>query len=262
MNTSATARSIADRGGIIAAFVLVMVVNAAANGIPLGGQTTGEVSARYPTLFTPAGFTFGIWGVIYLLLAAFVIWQALPAQRDNARIAAISNLFIANGVANAAWIFVWHYDLLWLSLLLMFAILATLVQIYRTLEASAAGAGLTEKLLLKLPFSVYTGWVTVAAIANLSCVQLAMGWDNFGLLALDWTLLKLAVAGAIGAAMLLRKGDVAYVLVIAWAAYGVASKQTDVPEIVGAATVLSLVGLLLVLAHYAYKVISANDTSA
>ena len=259
MNGSGNARTVKEWGGVIAAFVLVIVVNGMANGVPLGGQTTGEVSAKYPTLFTPAGFTFGIWGLIYLLLAAFVIWQALPAQRNNAKISAISGLFIANCVANAAWIFVWHYDLLWLSVFLMIAILLTLVQIYSALTAAGPPASATEWVLLRLPFSVYTGWITVATIANLSCLQYAMGWDNAGLSVLDWTLLKLAVAGAIGAAVVLRKGDVAYVLVIAWAAYGVASKQVDTPEIVGAATVLSAVAVLLALGSSVYKGLSGKS---
>jgi len=247
MNSSDDVRQVKDWGGIIAAFALVLVVNGMANAIPLGGQTTGEVSAQYPTLFTPAGFTFSIWGLIYLLLAAFAIWQALPAQRGSARIASISGLFIANCLANAAWIFVWHYDLLWLSVLLMIAILLTLVQIYRTLDSAGPPASVTEWVLLRLPFSIYTGWITVATIANLSCLQYAMGWDNAGLSVLDWTLLKLAVAGAIGAIVVLRKGDVAYVLVIAWAAFGVASRQVATPEVVGAATVLSIAAILLAL---------------
>lgn len=258
MNGSRNARAVKEWGGVIAAFVLTIVVNGMANGLPLGGQTTGEVSAKYPTLFTPAGFTFGIWGLIYLLLAAFVIWQALPAQRTNPKIAAISGLFIANCIANAAWIFVWHYDLLWLSLFLMVAILLTLVQIYRALDAAGPPASATEWVLLRLPFSVYTGWITVATIANISCVQYAMGWDNAGLAVLDWTLLKLAIAGAIGAAVILRKGDVAYVLVIAWAAYGVASKQVATPEVVGAATVLSALAVLLALGSSIYKTTSGK----
>lgn len=258
MNSSTESRSVADWGGIIAAFVLVLVVNGLANGLPLGGQTTGEVSAKYPTLFTPAGFTFGIWGVIYLLLAAFVIWQALPAQRNNHRIAAISRLVIANCVANAAWIFVWHYDQLWLSLVLMAAILGTLVQIYRTLEASGPPVSATEWIVLRLPFSLYVGWITVATIANISCVQYAMGWDNVGLSVLDWTLLKLAIAGAIGAGVVLRKGDIAYVLVIAWAAFGVASKQVETPEVVGAATVLSVAALLLAAGTAIYLATTSN----
>jgi len=240
-------RSIQDWGGNIAAFAAVIAVNGMANGVPLGGQTTGQVSAKYPSLFTPAGFTFSIWGLIYLTLLAFVVYQALPAQRGNRSITAISPLFKANCAANAVWIFAWHYDLLWLSLLLMAAILGTLVQIFRMLLAAGEPASKAEWFCLRLPFSLYTGWITVATIANLSCVQFAMGWDNAGLSVLDWTLLKLAVAGAIGASVVLRTGNIAYVLVIGWAAFGIASKQIATPEVVGAATVLSIVAVLLAL---------------
>lgn len=246
-------RSLKDWGGNIAAFVIVLVVNSMANGLPLGGQTTGEISAKYPTLFTPAGFTFSIWGLIYLALAAFVIYQALPGQRNNPKIAAISTLFVASCAANAAWIFVWHYDLLWLSLVLMGCILGTLVQIYRTLDAAGPPETATEWLCLRFPFSIYVGWITVATIANLSIVQLENGWNDAGLSDLDWTLLKLAVAGAIGATVILRKHDIPYVLVIAWAAYGVAGKQTGTPEVVGAATVLSVVAVLLAVAEVIRK---------
>jgi hypothetical protein len=238
-------RSLKDWGGNILAFVAVIAANVMANAIPLGGQTTGEISAKYNTLFTPAGFTFGIWGLIYLALTAFVVYQALPSQRSNQTIARVSPLFMVNCAANAAWIFVWHYDLLWLSLLLMVAILITLVQIFRLLLAAGPAASLAEWFCLRLPFSLYTGWITVATIANLSCVQFAMGWDNAGLSAVDWTLLKLAIAGAVGASVILRVADVPYVLVIAWAAFGIASKQTATPEIVGAATVLSVLAVLL-----------------
>ena len=238
-------RSVKDWGGVIAAFILVIVVNSMANGIPLGGQTTGEISAKYPSLFTPAGSTFAIWGLIYLLLTAFVIYQALPAQRSNQKIARISTLFIVSCLANAVWIFVWHYDLLWLSLLLMAAILLSLVQIYRSLDAAGPAASKGEWLFLRLPFSVYTGWITVATIANISCVQIAMGWDDVGLSASDWTLLKLAIAGAIGATVVIRIGDVAYALVIAWAAYGIASRQVATPEVAGAAATLAVLAVLL-----------------
>jgi benzodiazapine receptor len=242
-------RSLRDWGGNIVAFIGVIVVNSLANAIPLNGQNTGEISAKYPSLFTPAGFTFSIWGLIYLSLTAFVIYQALPAQRGSQTFAKIGPLFIANCVANAAWIFVWHYDLLWLSLLLMAAILLTLIQIYRTLLAAGPAGSVSEWIFLRLPFSLYTGWITVATIANISCVQIAMGWDNAGLSAVDWTLLKLAIAGAIGATVILRLRDIPYVLVIAWAAFGIASRQVETPEVVGAAATLSVLAVLLAVAE-------------
>ncbi len=239
-------RSLRDWGGNVAAFILVIAVNALANGLPVGGQTTGQVSAKYPSLFTPSGFTFAIWGLIYLGLAGFVVWQALPAQRNSRTLASISPLFIANCIANAAWIFVWHYEQLLLSVVLMIAILITLIQIYRILDGSRAVASPVKSVFLFLPFSLYTGWITVATIANLSALQTGMDWDNAWLSAIDWTLLKLAVAGAIGATVIIRKGDIAYGLVIAWAAVGIATKQIATPEVAGAAATLYGVALLLV----------------
>jgi hypothetical protein len=239
-------RSNADRGGIIAAFILVILFNSLANALPLGGVSTGEVSARYPSLFTPAGFTFGIWGVIYLALGVFTIWQALPGQRSNAVIARISGPFIANCAANIAWLFAWHYELLWLSLLFMLVILGTLLLIYREVTAEYPQTR-AELLILRMPFSIYLGWITVATIANITCVQVGMGWESAGLSAVDWTLLKLGIAGAIGAVVIARVKDIAYILVIAWAAFGVASNQADTPAVAGAATTLAILAVLLAL---------------
>jgi hypothetical protein len=150
-------RSISERGGNILAFAVVIVVNTMANAVPLGGQTTGEVSAKYPSLFTPAGYVFSIWGLIYLGLAVFVVWQALPAQRSNQNLAAIRIPFLINCACNAVWIFLWHYDLLLLSMLFMLVILGSLIHVYRTLNIGLSDATAKERWIVHLPFSIYTG---------------------------------------------------------------------------------------------------------
>lgn len=241
-----TQRSLADRAGNIAAFTLAIFVNVLSNALPINDQTMPEISARYPSLFTPAGFTFSIWGVIYIALLAFVVWQALPAQRDNALLARISPWFKINCVANASWLVAWHYDQLVLAMLLMLVILATLVQIYRALIARIDTAPFLQHLTLYLPFSLYTGWITVATIANASIIQTANGWDSAGIAAVQWTLLKLALAGAIGATLVLRLRDIPFALVIAWAAFGISVMQSATPAVSGAASLLSLLMLFLV----------------
>ncbi len=238
-------RPLSDWGGNIAAFMLVVVFNIMSNALPINGQTMPEISAKYPSLFTPAGFTFSIWGLIYLALLLFVVYQALPSQRNNETVAGISRLFQANCLANASWIVAWHYDLLNVSLLIMLVLLVTLVLIYRRLLGAIERASLTRHLLLHLPFSLYTGWITLATIANLSAVQTGNGWDNIGLTAVSWTLLKLALAGTIGATIVLRFGDAVFVLVVAWAAYGISVMQSATPAVSGAATTLSLLALML-----------------
>ncbi|MBT8091830.1 MAG: tryptophan-rich sensory protein [Gammaproteobacteria bacterium] len=238
-------RSIGDWVGNIAAFMLVIVINTLSNALPFNDQTQSEIAARYPSLFTPAGFTFSIWGVIYLALLVFVVYQALPSQRQNASIARLSVPFKINCVSNATWLFVWHHDMVFLSLLVMFVLLATLIVIYRGLYAEMDRATTAQHLALYLPFSLYTSWVTVATIANASVLQYAFGWDGLVFTSVGWTLLKLALAGAIAATMVIRYGDAVFVLVVAWAAYGISVMQSSTPSVSGAATSLALLSLLL-----------------
>lgn len=238
-------RSASDWIGNIIAFALMIALNAMATSIPLGGQTPPEISAKYPSLFTPAGFTFSIWGLIYLGLLLFIIYQALPRQRANVSLGRVGALFKVNCVANAAWILAWHYDFLILSVLIMACILATLIVIYRVLDDAKSTVPTIERVLMHLPFRVYTAWICVAAIANISTVQTAMGWDNVGLEAITWALLKLALAGAIGATVLVRKADIAFISVIAWAAFGISVMQAETPAVAGAALCLSYMAVIL-----------------
>lgn len=246
-------RKSSEWGGAIAAFLLMMTVNALSNIIPLGGNTQKDISDKYPTLFTPDGFTFSIWGVIYLTLAGFVIYQALPTQRSNTLVSAVTRLFILTCVANIVWLFCWHYEMLWLSLLVMVVLLVLLVNIYCTPDINRQPVSWLQWLCLYLPFSLYTGWIVVATLANLTILQQAMGWEEAGMSAINWTLLKLALAAAISAVVILKRRDMIFGLVIAWAAYGIMSKQAATAEIAGAALMLVVLMVLLV----AYQGVSA-----
>lgn len=243
-------RSMLDRGGNILAFALVIAVNVLANALPLGGQTTGQVSANYSSLFTPAGYVFSIWGLIYAGLTAFIVYQALPAQRSNPRLARMHVAFVANCIANAVWLFLWHYEWIVASMVAMIVILATLVWIYRALEIGGADVSLAERWLVHLPFSLYTAWITVATIANLSSMQAARGWVGIGFDEMTWTVIKIALAGAIAATVLFRRRDIAFVLVVVWAGAGIAVKQAATPMVAGGATTVAVLGALLVVAEF------------
>lgn len=240
-------RGFGDWGGNIAAFLLVVAVNGMANAVPIGGRTTGQISAQYPTLFTPAGFTFSIWGLIYAALLAFTIYQALPSQRNNELLAGVGTIWKINCLFNAAWVFVWHFDFVLPSLLLMFGMLATLVLIYFQLNPGLAKATPMQKACLYFPFSLYLGWITVATIANISVAQNGLGLENVLLTEVSWTWIKLALAGAIGATVISMRADSVFILVIAWAALGIANKQAATPEIAGAAATMALLALMLAL---------------
>jgi hypothetical protein len=236
-------RKAADWIGNILALMLTVVVNVLANALPIAGNTTGQVSDKYFSLFTPAGFTFSIWGLIYAALIVFVVYQALPTQRQDESLARLGVPFKISCIANALWLVTWHLEWLVPSLMLMLLLLAMLVRIYRTLDA--ADSGFAPRWLVAAPFSLYLGWISVATIANASAVQSALYWNDLGLDAETWTLAKLALAAAIACIVSLRRHDVVFPLVVAWAAWGIARGQADVPAVAGAATTVMLVAVLV-----------------
>ena len=240
-------RNVTDWGGNIVALAITIFVNGLANGLPLGGQTTGEISDKYPSLFTPAGYVFSIWGLIYLGLIVFVIWQALPRQRSDEKLRSVRVPFLVSCACNAAWIFAWHFDFLVLSLALMAGILGSLILIYRRLEIGQkpAPAPAPGRWAMHLTFSIYLAWISVASIANVSALQISRGWDDLLFSAATWTVIKIAIAGSIAATVLFRRGDAAFMLVVVWASIGIAAAHTDVPMVVGASSTLALVGLFL-----------------
>jgi len=221
----------------------VIAVNGLANAIPIGGQTTGQVSANHESLFTPAGFTFSIWSLIYFGLLLYVIWQALPAQRNSSMLSLVSKWFVLSCGFNAVWMICWHYELIGLSMLMMLGILYCLVSANQVL-LKAAPQGIA-RLVVAVPFAIYVGWITVATIANFSALQVAWGFEASGLTEVEWTQLKLAVAGLIAAIVAVRLNIVSFVLVVAWAANGIAAKQTATPEVAGAAATLAILAVLL-----------------
>ena len=209
----------------VVGFVAVVAVNALANALPLNGVTTAQLSDSYPNLFVPAGYVFGIWGVIYLLLLVFTVYQARPAQRDADFLGKIGWLFLLSCVFNAAWIFLWHWRLVPASVLVMLGLLGTLIMIYTRLDVGRGEPGRDLRLYVHLPFSVYLGWITVAPIANVTALLVSWGWPSFGPAAVNWTLLVIAVAVALSLANVWLRGDVGYNLVLVWALAGIAVKQ-------------------------------------
>ena len=208
----------------IVAYVLVVLVNALANTLPLNGLTTGEISDSFPSLFTPAGYVFAIWGLIYLLLGVFVVYQALPAQRNNPRLKRLGYLFIVSCTFNIAWLFAWHFLQIPLSMLVMLGLLGTLIAIYERLGVGKRQDSRTEAFTLRLPFSIYLGWITVATVANVSVLLLSFGVRG-GWTAPFWAFAAVFAATAIGLTVLRRRGDVAYTLVLVWAFFGIAVRQ-------------------------------------
>jgi hypothetical protein len=217
---------LAPRLFALAAFVFMLVMNVLATTLPLNGQATNEISDRYDTLFAPIGFTFAIWGVIYLLLGVYTVVQLVG---DNSVIRSITPWFIASSVLNGVWIVAWHYEALWLAAVIIAALLWTLIRINRKTTAERTTMGAT--IAIRIPFAVYFGWVTVATVANISALLVQAGFsDGLFFSAEVWTVIILVVAALIGSITALINSSVSYALVLVWAFWGILSRHLAVDE--------------------------------
>ena len=246
MQTSPSTRTVhaAWRVACIVAYLAMIAVNALANALPLFGRSTGEVSDTYPTLFTPAGYTFSVWGVIYLLLAGFVIYQALPRSANNPRLVAARPLFVLSSVLNALWLVSWHALAITVSELLMLALLVVLILLYVRAGAWRAAAPSLERWLVDLPFAIYLGWISVATIANTSIFLVSLGVDG-GSAATLITVVMVSAAALLGLLAAVTRRDWGYALVIAWGLGGIAAARGGGPVTTAA---LVAVGALAVAA--------------
>ncbi len=239
----------------ILTLVITLVVNYLANALPLNNLTTGEVSDSFPVLFTPAGYVFSIWGLIYIALIWFTVYQVLPSQADNPRLKKIGLWYSAANLFNAAWIFAWHYQQFLISELLMLGLLVSLLVIYTRLDIGETALKPAERLFTEFPFSLYLGWISVATIANSSVLLYNAGWNGFGLSPEFWTILVLAVGSLLGILMIRLRNAITYPLVIIWSFIGISLKPAT-PELIGT---VAGAAALVVLLYLIYSLLRARQ---
>ncbi|OQA93739.1 MAG: hypothetical protein BWY24_00342 [Microgenomates group bacterium ADurb.Bin219] len=211
-----------------AGYLGMIIVNALAVFLPINGIATGQVSDSYPNLFAPAGYTFSIWGIIYLFLAGYSLYQLglLEKVGKEALLEKVNKYFLLSSLANIAWIFSWHYLLMPLTVLLMLVILISLIKIADLLKKEKFSG--KEKLLIKTPFSLYFGWITVATIANITVFLVSLNWNGLGLSEIFWTTIILIVGCGIGIWRTLKDRNLIYNLVLIWAYWGIYNKHISV----------------------------------
>ena len=230
--------------------VLALTVNILASVMPLNGQNTGEISDRFQVYFVPAGYVFAIWGIIYMGWIAFTIFQFQPAQKESPRLRRLGYLFAISNMANAAWLFCWHYNLFGLSVLVMLVLLGLLLASYLRLDVNHTPVSPLEYWSVDVLFSVSLGWITVATVANITDWLYFIGWDGFGIPAQTWAVIMLAVASLLGLGMATTRRDLGYLAVLVWAFVGIAVKQTSAPLVVTSAWIAA--ALMAGLAIYSW----------
>lgn len=240
-------------------YITMITVNALANILPINNKTTGEVSGNYSNLFAPAGVTFSIWGVIYILLLFFVVYDLNVAfgkrNTKNTNVAA-SLVFGATCLLNSLWIFAWHYELILLSVIIMLALLTSLIYLYFIIDKQNI-KGFTGKLALKIPVSVYLGWISVATIANITVLLVSINWDGFGISDNIWSIVMISIGTLLALIMLLKNKDIAYSLVVIWAYCGIIIKRSSADVIHNDIIYTCYIAILVIVALIVFRVSSA-----
>lgn len=214
----------------------VIYVNYLANALPINGKTTGQLSDQYVNLFVPAGLTFAIWGLIYLLLMIFSVIQFMQPYKESS--VTMSLLFGVSCVFNMAWIVAWHYERMGISILLMLGLLGTLALINHKLAGE-------DQMLLKAVFGIYLGWIIIATVANITAGLVSINWSGAGLSAISWTLIMIAAGVAVASINMVKLENPFLAVSVTWAFLGISIKRAaDQPTIARAAEA-ALVAMLI-----------------
>jgi hypothetical protein len=235
-------------------FLGVIAVNALANILPINGYNTGQISAFYPNAFVPAGFTFSIWGVIYLLLLSYTIgftYYTLKQEQNPKAFALIERIniyFLLTCVFNMSWIVAWHYLQIELSLVIMLLFLITLIQLFLKSNTIARDLTLSQRFILQTPFIVYLGWISVATIANTTALLVAYKWTALNIAPVYWSALMILIAIVLAVLMLIKFKAVPFALVVAWALWGIKASQGSVYPLIQSITTVSVACLFVMIA--------------
>ena len=239
--------------------VLMIAINAMANTIPLGHGNTGSISSKYPNLFTPAPITFSIWGIIYVMVTYFIVYQFGIFNKGifaDDFIKLIGFWFIISCIMNIGWIFSWHYEAIWLSMIFMVGLLISLIIITMKISPNAimleTGSN-SIPLLAKMcmyAFDIYLGWIVAATIANMSVLLVKIEWNRFGLSEEFWTVVMLIVGALLGMLFIITSRRYMTSLAIIWAFCGILIKHISQSGYAGKYPVIiaiTIIGIVIIL---------------
>ncbi|QUI24321.1 tryptophan-rich sensory protein [Vallitalea pronyensis] len=234
-------------------YCFMILVNILASTFTFHGKTTGDISDQYRTLFTPASYTFMIWGLIYLLLLGFVIYGLMPDQKKNGYIHAIGYKFLISCLLNGLWLVAWQYEKLWLSLAIMLLLLWTLIRIYKVL-GDTCSVKKSDRRWINIPFSIYLSWICIATIANVAVVLQWTGWNGLGLSDTVWTCIVIVFALLLALYVSMTNNDLAFMLTAIWGLVGILVKHlghnTPISITIIAGLVIMVVAVLTHLKEY------------
>jgi hypothetical protein len=236
--------------------IATIFMNYLSNTGLMNDTTIGEISGGLPTLFTPASYAFSIWGIIYLMLLGFGIYQGrslFVKVRDDEFVMRVGWWFIVSCVANSFWVVSWIYEYTGLSCFFIFLLLFSLLKIVWNNRMELWDAPISVLLFLWWPFVIYSGWVTVASIANVSTYLVKINWDGFGMSPVTWTLIMIVIATLINLVITWKRNMREFALVGAWALIAIGIANQDTQTIVAYTAFVTAGILILSSAVHAFK---------
>lgn len=234
------------------AFSAMIIINLLANLLPFGGKTTGQISDAYPNLFTPAGITFSIWGVIYILLGVFILyqWGLFGYKEESSTIVTKTGiLFTVSCLFNILWVLFWHKTNIGWSVLCIAGLLAALIMIQS--EIQSGPSGIVPRLAVNAGFDIYYGWLIAAVPANISVWLVKSGWNRFGLSETFWTSAVILAGAAIGSCVVLIGRNRLAGLAVIWAYTGILIKHLSAAGYAGQYPIIitmTILGIVCILA--------------
>lgn len=217
--------------GVFVALLATIVVNVLSNVLPFNGVTMAELAARFDVLFVPADYAFSIWPLIYVGLAAYAVYQLRPSLRNDETLRRLDLPFLLSSVANMGWLLLWHYQHYMATFVVMLVLVGALITIYRRLDVERSAATPARRWSVHHPFSLYLGWVTIAAMANLGVVLDYVGWSGWGLSESTWFTLGIVTVLAVAGVVSWLRSDVVFLLPLIWGLIGIGIERAADPMI-------------------------------
>ncbi|MCM4171754.1 hypothetical protein DHD32_09690 [Arenibacter sp. TNZ] len=236
--------------------VLVIAVNYISQAVRINDTTIGELSQRYTNLFTPASYAFAIWGLIFLGLLAYAFFQIKVVFFDRKELAFIKqtgNWFAFANVLNALWVIVFAYNYMGLTVIIIAGILISLLKIIINTNMERWDAPKEIIVFSWWPICFYSGWITVATIANIALYLTKIGWNGAFLTEVQWTIVLIIVATLINLVIIYKRNMREFAAVGVWALFAIYIRHQGGLEIIAYSALACSAVLLSVILFHGYS---------
>ena len=239
----------------IIALIVTIVINYLSNTGVFNGNTMASVSASYQNLFTPAGYAFSIWGIIYLGLAAFVVYQSKGLFKSGETPSIVPKVgwaFVISCAANSLWVLAWLYDYTGISVIIMTGLFLSLVRIMLNTRMELDLVSFKTVVFEWWPFAIYLGWIAVALIANIAAYLTKIEWGGFGISNVSWTIIMIVTATGLNLFLTWNRALRESAMVGAWALVAIAVSNWNGEQSIVQSAIVAAAILLINNAIHAY----------